>query len=606
MNKHRAASQDAWDIFLRSRFESCARASFEDTAVKRAHLADLELETMLERVVFARQQRNKVMGACRLPPEVLSNVFSLVQLDKGCRPKVRRVEGPAIDEEPQDPTAGYSSGWMCLLHVCSYWRQTALGTPSLWCNVPCLDVHPDSIPTLLARSRGLPLSLVLYGSILPGEENGMQGDYLDMELSEHWFSKPVLRRTRQLLLDDIPDAYLDKWFGNFRHPMPLLETFKATCLRQSGYEVPLPIEVFFSQTPLLRSATITGLVLPNDWKDVQFPTNIEHLALGFDNDESQEDVQEQSEPTSQSFYKSLSVMKGLKSLSLGDIFPDLPNEEDPPIQTTIYLPVLTDLRLATSTDFPERCMDVYQRLSVPDRARVTLDIATVNPEYDYQDRLLEHIIKLFGPAATATPISLCASSTALSMEYTSSISLGSLLRQEIPDDRRHDWANWRLGEGARALWTQHGTLACSILPFFRLLPLRTLQAITFIDSFEDSVTTPPEWLSSFVVARNVEGISIHYYDALTIFDALSEASWGTMGSMLFPRLSTLALHAYSYQRHSKEKLANMRTSLDVLLLDLLHVRKEKGVPIETLWVSRAFAGWDVWGRAAELAHVRFF
>ena len=68
----------------------------------------------------------------------------------------------------------------------------------------------------------------------------------------------------------------------------------------------------------------------------------------------------------------------------------------------------------------------------------------------------------------------------------------------------------------------------------------------------------------------------------------------------------IAIHAHMQPKYPAEILADMRATLDVLLLDVLQVRKEKGAPIKTLLVSWALAHWDVWGRAEDLTRVEFF
>ena len=88
---------------------------------ERADLADLELEVMDERVIFARQQRNKTIGACRLPPEVLSTIFAHAQ--DGWMPRLESIDCTEVDGKSQDIRTSYSLGWMLLLHVCSFWRQ---------------------------------------------------------------------------------------------------------------------------------------------------------------------------------------------------------------------------------------------------------------------------------------------------------------------------------------------------------------------------------------------------------------------------------------------------------------------------------------------------
>lgn len=87
-----------------------------------------------------------------------------------------------------------------------------------------MDVHPNSAPTLLARSRGLPLSLFVDAASLSAEAHVKP----QVDFTEQWLCKPVLRRTKQLVLDNVPAQHLQKWLGNLQYAMPLIETFKVT------------------------------------------------------------------------------------------------------------------------------------------------------------------------------------------------------------------------------------------------------------------------------------------------------------------------------------------------------------------------------------------
>ncbi|KZV63391.1 hypothetical protein PENSPDRAFT_757981 [Peniophora sp. CONT] len=600
MDKHRAASEEAWSTFLRSRFETCARARFKDFAVGRADLADLELAVMEGRVIYARQQRNKVMGACRLPPEILSKVFTHAQEDWS--PALQGKDRIFDNGQDRVIRARYSSGWMNLLHVCSSWRQTALGSPSLWCNISCMDVHPDSVPTLLARSRGLPLSLSINGASLSFND----GDDLQAQLSWLWLSKPALRRTRRLVLDNVPDHRLHQWLRNLLHPMPLLETFKVNNSRRERPDITatLPADLFACNAPVLRSVSLSQTILPSDWGCVLFSHNLVDLSLGFDAS-SPRDVVLASAPTSQSFYRSILSMKALRSLTLRNIFPALPQGEHPPIEANVKLPNLKDLTLASVTsELVGRCLDFFHRLIIPAQTRVILEVVAED-DFNFDDRLPIHIVKLFAHSEATTPSTMYLSQHAISTTYTSP-SPQAILRTQIPREPAYTWAEYNLGAGARGLLIRQWA---TVLPHFQLLPLQSLQTMVFTSDFSDAeeLLTPEGWTHTMAFAQNVRNISVHYFDALVLLDALCEP--GTEPSipfLLFPRLLTIALHATEYVKHPDETYVEMGASLEVLLLDMLRVRQERGAPVATLLVSERFAGWDVWGRVEELAHVEFF
>ncbi|KAG1747952.1 uncharacterized protein EDB91DRAFT_1198466, partial [Suillus paluster] len=90
----------------------------------------------------------------RLPTEVLSQIFHL------CLPKIPALDEIQLPSQLEAP--------MMLTAVCRRWREIAVDTPSLWCNLHVPIVSRDHwegqafcCHSWLKRSRGLPLSLVL-------------------------------------------------------------------------------------------------------------------------------------------------------------------------------------------------------------------------------------------------------------------------------------------------------------------------------------------------------------------------------------------------------------------------------------------------------------
>lgn len=431
-----------------------------------------------------------------------------------------------------------------------------------------------------------------------------------MDLSGILLCKPVLRRTRELRLGNIPDDQLDDWLADLRYPMPLLETFKATECGEDDLMVTLPEELFAHNAPVLRSVSLTGIATPSNWTYALFSPNLVHLSVGFTIETTPWTDTLDYAPTSQSFYAAISGMRALRSLTLRDVFPALPGNSDPPIELSVNLPALREVTLTASGDFVERCADFFSHLALPAHARAILELKA-GGDFDFNERLPIHITKLFGPADTATPFTMYLSQTDVAMTYSYECP-SVLLQRPIPHSPARDWAENNLGSGARALWTDHHDVNYIVLPHIPLLPLRTQQTIVFTPDFCESagLVTPEAWVNTFGSASNVQNISIHYYDALVFFDALGENSFAgsSSPSLLFPRLSTMALHA-DFEEGSTAQIPRVeeaRKSLDVLLVDLLQVRKEKGAPVQTLLVSRVLEGRDVWGRVEDLAHVEFF
>lgn len=72
---------------------------------------DSELDNIQKAFLRARRMRNMNAGPCALPPEILTLVFEYLQ----------SVWSPWRDAGREDLV--FSAGWMCVTHVCSFWRK---------------------------------------------------------------------------------------------------------------------------------------------------------------------------------------------------------------------------------------------------------------------------------------------------------------------------------------------------------------------------------------------------------------------------------------------------------------------------------------------------
>ena len=99
------------------------------TVPRELHLStlDTELESLEMTIRRARKMRNMKTGVCKLPREILVYIFESLQ----CiwPPKREEDEPDAEDDVPIGSTnvvvvgPKFRSGWMCVTHVCSVWRE---------------------------------------------------------------------------------------------------------------------------------------------------------------------------------------------------------------------------------------------------------------------------------------------------------------------------------------------------------------------------------------------------------------------------------------------------------------------------------------------------
>ncbi|KAJ7477659.1 hypothetical protein FB451DRAFT_191928 [Mycena latifolia] len=143
-----SASEIANATELISAGEQCI--SDLDAAIYRARSGEVldvlaqQRENIVQQV---RQHSNAIRCIRRLPPEIVSRFLAPYLLSTA----------PDVFNEPP---------WH-LGHICQYWRDVALTTPSLWCDVLIDDpqVYPvEKLQTLLARSSNSPLKVGFWAS----------------------------------------------------------------------------------------------------------------------------------------------------------------------------------------------------------------------------------------------------------------------------------------------------------------------------------------------------------------------------------------------------------------------------------------------------------
>ncbi|TFK64882.1 hypothetical protein BDN72DRAFT_846209 [Pluteus cervinus] len=190
---------------------------------------DKEIAVLQESIRVLHAFRNTFTPVDHLPPEVLTRIFSLVK-------HVPNHEVYHIGSNSVLPQ------WVVVTRVSQYWRNVAVGCPSLWFHIT--DTYPrHMIPEWVRRSKDTPLSVTLYES----------------SVAESQFIGPALPRIRELTLELPPTT----WNGVAQilsSPAPLLESFRVT-ISDSDTQVPLSTvsdNMFAGTTPSLRRLELVG------------------------------------------------------------------------------------------------------------------------------------------------------------------------------------------------------------------------------------------------------------------------------------------------------------------------------------------------------------
>ncbi|KAG2364857.1 hypothetical protein BDR07DRAFT_1400478 [Suillus spraguei] len=132
-----------WSKPIMTRF-SCPEITTDISALtsKAQTEIDDELAALKERMTYLRTRRNSLSPISSIPPEILGAIF------------VHHVQETQL-LHPPDSLAVLS--WLNIGHVCSHWREVALGTPELWAT-PFLS-SLQATEEMLIRSKMAPLNL---------------------------------------------------------------------------------------------------------------------------------------------------------------------------------------------------------------------------------------------------------------------------------------------------------------------------------------------------------------------------------------------------------------------------------------------------------------
>ncbi|KDQ61416.1 hypothetical protein JAAARDRAFT_509522 [Jaapia argillacea MUCL 33604] len=285
------------------------------------HQSDPDIAAHLESVRRLRTKRNSLVPISRLPPEVLVNIFGQ-------------------HASRSDISLGFALGcsrstvwWIAITHVCQYWREVALATPSLWCSLPFQ--RPRWVPEMISRSQMAPLQVTV------ASESSEFLPQIRMAL-EHMPRIRILGL--ELRTSDLRTLPLSS-------PAPLLHTLKLfNRIIQDPF--PIPEDAFNLVTPSLRRLDLTGCT--PSWDSPMFK-GLTCLSLNT------KSGPESGRPSFSGLFEILGNNPQLESLTLINCLSPTTSDSRPR-NSTILLPMLATFHLE---DDALRCSLLISSLSVP-------------------------------------------------------------------------------------------------------------------------------------------------------------------------------------------------------------------------------------------------
>ena len=497
-----------------------------------------------------RTRRNEFLPIARLPPEILSHIFSF----------------HAIENPPNPP----GLGWITVTHVCHRWRQVALADPNLWSTV-AFNLGTEWAEEMLARSKA---ALISYNRDLSSQPSTFRRKTsLDDEvvLREH------LSHVRQLNLFGYA-ASLAPAARALTTPAPHLESLKLSSAPRLGLREPcltLPSDLFAHDAPKLRHVTLFGCAVPWDDSPLFFcgPTGLTHLDIRFrlppafpfhSAPAGQPDLM--LIPTFERLLSILEAMPFLQELTLANCLP-------PARSTSRVVPLRHMSQLSLEGSLPE-VVAVLERVFLPSSASLSLHC----PDNNLLDGLLDNLVSLLASHFRAAEIPISPLSTMLIDESDFGHFLTLMVWDtEVPLHRPPQFkplAPVRL----------HLTFGVKSLPLqvCKALPLRDLQTLSVM--CPEAAWSATGWVDVCTHCPKVTHLLVRASSAFTLFPTLRQRNDA------FPCLVTLDLHNIDFSPPPSPEHTEV---VGEVFLVILRARSNAGIPVRRVALSSCSRA-DIW------------
>ncbi|OJT10898.1 hypothetical protein TRAPUB_12582 [Trametes pubescens] len=328
-----------------------------------------QIQTHENAIVELKSRINGMAFTARLPPEILSDIFTLVAVDYY---QARRWHHFGS-------THAYK--WITLTHVCRAWREIALNTPRLWSHI--VLTQPNVAKQVLARSKKAPLWL----SASLTHTDDQRAETLEVLMKES-------SRLKELHLTG-PAHTVQALSAKWRTSADLLETINISSdFRQFDPASllpapPLSSQIFSGQTPKLRHLQIHRIAV--DWSNPLFCNTLRTLIIHavYDNAPSPGEFSQ--------LLDALEAMPLLETLRLNESIPRMPDDATQlsrNVQRTISLPHLRCIELFSDAI---DSANLLRHISAPPELRLTVNGRT--------ERGVADLVRIFGEClGRSTPL----------------------------------------------------------------------------------------------------------------------------------------------------------------------------------------------------------
>ncbi|VDC03399.1 unnamed protein product [Peniophora sp. CBMAI 1063] len=329
---------------------------------KRLELLDAETQRFQSIGPFFGRQRNAYCRWCSLPPEVLCLVFEMAQELYGWPVVMPALPSGTNEGEHAIKNGGdYQPGWIVVTHVCSIWREVAIGSAKLWADPDdMLAMSWTLMSMVIQRSQSLPFSLCLSGD--------SYGTLARMDARlPLCFAPPMYGRLQHLNLGEFTLPAYKRVAGHLDAALPNLRTLRVDlCLEETEDAPRLP-------SGIELSASLTALslqnCLPPRWDDSFFSARIQRLTLQYP------ETSTAILPSAMQLANTLMSLKSLEVLTVVDAFPDKSSLDDS--YPTIILPTSLRFCEVTASEYATRhraCCEFLAHVVFPCNVELIIEI----------------------------------------------------------------------------------------------------------------------------------------------------------------------------------------------------------------------------------------
>jgi hypothetical protein len=356
-------------------------------------------------------RHNSLTRSCRLPPEILGQIFVHYQESSSSFSFPSRK-----GRENYSPLCKTVLWWVpAVAHVCRHWRTVALRYPRLWSNI-AFHLGRTWALRMLTLSKAVPITTAMSdphpcrASIRPlswgrlPKPGPPKLDPLEV-LAKHLF------HIRELELGACA-CTSRRWVSLLEATAPLLETLWLRInLHRSGLLPNTPIALpdnFLATHPRLRRLVLENAFF-SSWALGSYPlAQLVFLTIIAPDPRHVADSSTLVLPTREQLLDCLFLMPALQELRLEHCLPDIASTYSPRTVSLLHL------RTLTAYDCVDRCYQVFSQLDIPPMATMKVCCWSTHPHSELDClRILPLLSAHLSRTALAHPLAWAAAGTAL-------------------------------------------------------------------------------------------------------------------------------------------------------------------------------------------------